>query len=155
VLDTFRVCNTNFAAVTTKSARNRVEESVRKAFGGQMFDFGNAIIQKLGKSITMLDEIGAEIPQRIYVNNNLSPDQTVLELQLVDRLGLLYDIFMAIGSLGHNVTHARISTEKGVAIDAVYVQDKHNQKITDREQLDELAAAVTEAAHLRLRSAKE
>ena len=103
----------------------------------------------------MLDEIGAEIPQRIYVNNNLSPDQTVLELQLVDRLGLLYDIFMAIGRLGHNVTHARISTEKGVAIDAIYVQDAHNQKLTDREALDELAAAVTEAAHLRLRSAKE
>lgn len=154
VLDTFRVCNTNFAAVTTKSARNRVEESVRKAFCGQTFDFGDAILQKLGKSITMLDEIGAEIPQRIYVNNHLSPDQTVLELQLVDRIGLLYDIFMAIGRLGHNVTHARISTEKGVAIDAVYVQNENNQKITDREQLDELAAAVTAAASLRLRSGK-
>lgn len=154
VLDTFRVCNTNFAAVTTKSARARVEESVRKAFSGQTFDFGDAITQKLGKSVTMLDEIGAEIPQRIYVNNHLSPDQTVLELQLVDRLGLLYDIFMAIGRLGHNVTHARISTEKGVAIDAIYVQDEHSQKITDREKLDELAAAVTEAAHLRLSSGK-
>ena len=30
-----------------------------------------------------------------------------------------HDIFMAIGRLGHNVTHARISTEKGVAIDAI------------------------------------
>ena len=155
VLDTFRVCNTNFAAVSTKSVRNRVEDSVRKAFSGQTFDFGDAIIQKLGKSITMLDEIGAEIPQRIYVNNNLSPDQTVLELQLVDRLGLLYDIFMAIGRLGHNVTHARISTEKGVAIDAVYVQNQYNQKLTSRADLDELAEAVTAAAHLRLRSAKE
>jgi [protein-PII] uridylyltransferase len=79
----------------------------------------------------------------------------VLELQLVDRLGLLYDIFMAIGRLGHNVTHARISTEKGVAIDAIYVQDGSNQKITNRAQLDALAAAVTDAAHLRLRSAKD
>lgn len=154
VLDTFRVCNTNFAAVTTKSARNRVEESVRKAFSGRAFDFSGAILQKLGKSITMLDEIGEEIPQRIYVNNDLSPDQTVLELQLVDRLGLLYDIFMAIGRLGHNVTHARISTEKGVAIDAIYVQDQQNQKITDRAELAELADAVTAAAHLRLSSAK-
>jgi [protein-PII] uridylyltransferase len=155
VLDTFRVCNTNFAAVTTKTARNRIEDSVRKAFSGQKFDFSGAILQKLGKSITMLDEIGAEIPQRIYLNNHLSPDQTVLELQLVDRLGLLYDIFMAIGRLGHNITHARISTEKGVAIDAIYVQDAHNQKLTDRAELDELANAVTAAAHLRLRSAKE
>ncbi len=148
VLDTFRVCNTNFAAVTTKSARNRIEESVRKAFSGRAFDFSEAIAQKLGKSATMLDAIGDEIPQRVYVNNNLSPDHTVLELQLVDRLALLYDLFMAIGRLGHNVTHARISTEKGVAIDAIYVQDAQSQKITDRDQLDELSDAVRVAAGL-------
>jgi [protein-PII] uridylyltransferase len=46
----------------------------------------------------------------------------------VDRLGLLYDLFMAIGRLGHSVTHARISTEKGVAIDAIYIQDENNQQ---------------------------
>ncbi len=148
VLDIFRVCNTNFAAVTTKSARNRVEEAVRKAFAGTQFDFSDAITQKLGKSITMLDEIGDEIPQRIYVNNHLSPDQTVLELQLVDRLGLLYDIFMAIGKLGHSVTHARIGTEKGVAIDAIYVQDENGRKLSKREQLSELADAVHNAVHL-------
>lgn len=151
VLDIFRVCNTNFAAVTSKSARTRVEESVRKAFRKQQFDFSEAIMQKLGKSITMLDEIGDEIPQRVYVNNDLSPDQTVLELQLVDRLGLLYDLFTAIGRLGYNITHARISTEKGVAIDAIYVQDENGLKLTDREQLDELAAVVEKAVHLRLR----
>jgi [protein-PII] uridylyltransferase len=151
VLDTFRVCNTNFAAVTSKSARARVEESVRKAFSGPQFDFSDAIRQKLGKSITMLDEIGDEIPQRIYVNNNLSPDQTVLELQLVDRLGLLYDIFMAIGKLRFSVTHARISTEKGVAIDAIYVQDENGHKLTERTQLDALANAVHDAVHVRLR----
>jgi [protein-PII] uridylyltransferase len=128
-----------------------VEESVRKAFSGPQFDFSDAIRQKLGKSITMLDEIGDEIPQRIYVNNNLSPDQTVLELQLVDRLGLLYDIFMAIGKLRFSVTHARISTEKGVAIDAIYVQDENGHKLTERTQLDALANAVHDAVHVRLR----
>jgi [protein-PII] uridylyltransferase len=149
VLDSFRVCNTNFAAVTSKSARSRVEESVRKAFGGTQFDFSDAIVQKLGKSVTMLDEIGDEIPQRVYVNNQISPDQTVLELQLVDRLGLLYDIFMAIGRLGLSVTHARISTEKGVAIDAIYIQDENGRKLTDRAQLDALAEAVNAAVHQR------
>lgn len=155
VLDIFRVCNTNFAAVTAKSARNRVEEAVREAFSVQQFDFSEAIQKKLGKSITMLDEIGDEIPQRVYVNNNLSPDQTVLELQLVDRLGLLYDIFMAIGRLGHSVTHARISTEKGVAIDAIYVQDENGRKLSEKAQLTALADAVHEAVHLRLRSTAE
>jgi len=150
VLDVFRVCNTNFAAVTAKSVRNRVEEAVCKAFSGPQFDFSAAIAQKLGKSVSMLDEIIDEIPQRVYVNNDMSPDQTVLELQLVDRLGLLYDIFMAIGSLGHNITHARISTEKGVAIDTLYIQDENNRKIVEREQLAALADVVMAAAHLPL-----
>lgn len=155
VLDTFRVCNTNFAAITSKSARNRIEDAVRKAFSGPQFDFAPAIAQKLGKSVTMLDEIGDEIPQRVHLNNNLSPTQNVLELQLVDRLGLLYDIFMAIGSLGHSVTHARINTEKGVAIDTIYVQDENDHKITDRKQLDALTSAVSAAARLPMRLVHE
>lgn len=150
VLDIFRVCNTNFAAVTSKSARNRVEEAVRKAFSGPQFDFSEAIVEKLGKPGMMLDQIGAEIPQRIHVNNNLSPNQNVVEVQLVDRLGLLYDLFMAIGRLGHNVTHARINTEKGVAIDTIYVQGENGCKITDRERLDELADALNQAANLQM-----
>jgi [protein-PII] uridylyltransferase len=145
VLDTFRVCNTNFAAVTSKSMRSRVEESVRKAFTSTQFDFSAAIAQKIGKSITMLDEIGEEIPQRVYVNNHLSPEHTVLELQLVDRLGLLYDIFMTIGRLGYSVTHARIGTEKGVAIDTIYIQDENGRKLADREQLAALTDALNEA----------
>lgn len=148
VLDIFRVCNTNFAAVSARSARNRVEEAVRKAFIGAHFDFSEAIAHKLGKSNAMPGEIGVEIPQRVYVNNEMSSDHTVLELQLVDRLGLLYDIFMAIGRLGHNVTHARISTEKGVAIDAIYIQDENGRKLVDRAQLGALADAVHAAVNL-------
>ncbi len=148
VLDIFRVCNTNFAAVSSKSARNRVEAAVRAAFSGAQFDFSAAIAQQHGKSVAVLDEIGHEIPQRIYVNNDLSPDQTVLELQLVDRLGLLYDLFIVIGRLGHNVTHARINTEKGVAIDAIYIQDASGHKLTEREQLVALTDAVYQTVNL-------
>ncbi|MEN3942246.1 [protein-PII] uridylyltransferase [Prosthecobacter sp. SYSU 5D2] len=144
VLDIFRVCNTNFAAVTSKTARQRVEASVRQAFLAQKFDFGQAIA-KTRKSLPGYDEVMAEIPQRVYINNELSPDQTIIELQVVDRLGLLYDVFMAIGNMGHNVTHARIGTEKGVAIDSIYVQDENGRKLKDREILDALQRRIEEA----------
>ncbi len=141
VLDMFRVCNTNFAAVTSKSARQRVEDSVKQAFLAQKFDFG-AAIAKSRRAIPGYDEVMSEIPQRVLINNELSPDQTVIELQVVDRLGLLYDIFMAIGQLGHNVTHARIGTEKGVAIDSIYVQDENGRKLSDRAILDTLQQKI-------------
>lgn len=144
VLDIFRVCNTNFAAVTSKAARQHINSSVRKAFLTQKFDFGAAIAQTR-KSIPGFDEVMSEIPQRVYINNNMSPDQTIVELQVVDRLGLLYDVFMAIGKLKFNVTHARIGTEKGVAIDSIYVQDENGRKLTERLELDALQQKIEEA----------
>jgi [protein-PII] uridylyltransferase len=144
VLDMFRVCNTNFAAVTNKSARLRVEEAVKNAFLNQKFDF-TPDIASTRKAIPGYDEVMAEIPQRVFLNNDLSPDQTIAELQVVDRLGLLYDLFIAIGKLNLNVTHARINTEKGVAIDAIYIQTQNDQKIRDKEALNELQTALTQA----------
>ncbi len=147
VLDTFRVCNTNFAAISSKVARQRVETAVRAAFVSQNFDFSADIAEK--RSATAIpDEIGAELPQRVYLNNAISPDSTVLELQVLDRLGLLYDIFMAVGRLGLSITHARINTEKGAAVDTIYVQDEHGKKLADRSRLDQLADATTKAAIL-------
>jgi [protein-PII] uridylyltransferase len=144
VLDMFRVCNTNFAAVTNKSARLRVEQAVKDAFLKQKFDF-TPDIASTRKAIPGYDEVMEEIPQRVFLNNDLSPDQTIAELQVVDRLGLLYDLFMAIGKLNLNVTHARINTEKGVAIDAIYIQTQNDQKIRDKEALNELQTALTQA----------
>ncbi len=144
VLDMFRVCNTNFAAVTNKSARLRVEQAVKIAFLKQTFDF-TPDIASTRKAIPGYDEVMTEIPQRVFLNNDLSLDQTIAELQVVDRLGLLYDIFMAIGKLNLNVTHARINTEKGVAIDSIYIQTQNDQKIRDKEALSALQEALTQA----------
>jgi [protein-PII] uridylyltransferase len=145
VLDIFRVCTTNFTAVSAKAARQRVEASVKAAFLDPDFNFSKEIAEKRAAS-SALDAISAELPQRVYLNNHLSPDENVLELQVLDRLGLLHDVFMAVGRLGLGVTHARINTEKGAAIDTIYVQDEQGHKLTDKEKLDELAKEVSAAA---------
>lgn len=122
-----------------------MEASVKAAFLDQNFDFSREIAEKREKS-TSLDAITAEIPQRVYVNNHVSPDETVLEVQVLDRLGLLHDIFMAVGRLGLNVTHARINTEKGAAIDTIYIQDEQGRKITDKDRVEDLAKLTSAAA---------
>jgi [protein-PII] uridylyltransferase len=118
---------------------------VKAAFLDPEFNFSKEIAEKRSAA-SPLDAISAELPQRVHLNNHLSPDENVLELQVLDRLGLLYDVFMAVGRLGLNVTHARINTEKGAAIDTIYVQDGQGCKITNKEKLDELANAVNAAA---------
>ncbi len=141
VLDVFHVCTTNFTAVSVKSTRQRVEKAVRDAFLKRSFDFSEAIAsrRKVQKEI---DEMLAEVPQRVLINNHISPFHTVVELQAVDRLGLLYDVLMAIGKLGHNVTHARINTEKGVALDSIYVQNPAAAKVDSPSDLQQLQQSL-------------
>ena len=104
---------------------------MHEALRSEDFDFSSRIAARR-KAVPGLAEIEAEIPQWVYLNNNISPDHTVVELQAIDRIGLLYDVFMVIGRFGFSVTHARIGTEKGVAVDAIYIQDVTGTKITDR-----------------------
>ena len=143
VLDIFRVCTVNFEPVSTDRARTRVRQLTERAFKADDFDFSVEIAEhrRPGRG---LQEI-AEIPQRVYVTNERSQEHTVVELQAADRIGFLYDVFVSIGRLGLNITHARINTEKGAALDSFYIQTMDGQKITDKAVLDELKEVLTKA----------
>lgn len=144
VLDVFRVCTSNFQPVTSKNVRQRFEESLNQSLLSSQFSFGKAIATQQ-KSFPEFEAMLAEIPQRVFVDNDVSVDETVIELQAVDRLGLLYDVLKVIGRLGHTITHARINTEKGVAVDSIYLRDALNHKISDSGALSTLAHSVAEA----------
>jgi [protein-PII] uridylyltransferase len=144
VLDVFRVCNTNFAPVTSKNTRLRFEQSLQQAFLISDFDFSAAIAPQK-KTSPEFEAMLAEIPQRIAIDNAVSTDETVIELQAVDRLGLLYDVLKTIGRLSYNVTHARINTEKGVAVDAIYVRTPDGKKISNPAALAHLAHSLAQA----------
>jgi [protein-PII] uridylyltransferase len=58
---------------------------------------------------------------------------------------LLYDIFRHIGQAGLNICHARINTEKGVALDSIYVQDKAGKKVADKTLLEALKVKLEDA----------
>jgi [protein-PII] uridylyltransferase len=134
VLDVFRVARTDFTPVTNERTKARVKAAIEEAFETGKFDFSQAIAEAR-RPFKGLEEVAAEVPQRVYLNHMLSPEHTVIELQALDRIGLLYDVFLAIGQLGLNIAHARINTEKGVALDAIYVQDKGGQKVEDKAVL--------------------
>ncbi|HSJ01367.1 MAG: [protein-PII] uridylyltransferase [Verrucomicrobium sp.] len=144
VLDVFRVCRTDFTPVTNDRTKARVKTSVEGAFEAGVFDFSQAIAENR-RSLKGLEDVAAEVPQRVYINNDLTSEYNVIEIQALDRIGLLYEIFMAIGKLGLNICHARINTEKGVALDAIYIQDKAEQKVTDKEVLKTLQTQLEEA----------
>lgn len=144
VLDVFRVCNANFTPVTNERTKGRIKTSIDDAFGSAKFDFGSAIAEKRS-SLKGFDDVAPEMPQRVKVTDDPNPEYTIVELQALDRIGLLYDVFMAIGKLELNVCHARINTEKGIALDTFYLQNKAGNKITEKEVLQSLQKKLERA----------
>ena len=68
-----------------------------------------------------------KVPTRAIVRNDIDPIYTVVEIQAIDRLALLHDILETFDDLNLAITHARICTEKGMALDSFYVLDRNNR----------------------------
>jgi [protein-PII] uridylyltransferase len=75
---------------------------------------------------------------RAFVSNDLHSTCTTVEIQGLDRIGLLHDLFHTINRHGLNTAHARICTEKGVAMDTLYITTAEGEKIQDQELLKQL-----------------
>ncbi|RYD37628.1 MAG: [protein-PII] uridylyltransferase [Verrucomicrobiaceae bacterium] len=145
VLDLLRVCTTNFEPVTSEAATKAVGELIARSCNGEEIDYGALIRKRNREEPEPLPGWHSEFPMRVIVSNERHRAYTIVEIQAVDRIGLLYDIFTAIGSLNLEITHARINTEKGAAIDSFCVTDVTGSKIADPELLHRLRLAVEAA----------
>ena len=67
---------------------------------------------------------------------------TVLQLEAVDRVGLLYAIFSALADGEVNVAHAIITTDNGRAGDVFFLTDADGHRITDPARLERLRHRV-------------
>lgn len=74
-------------------------------------------------------------PPRIEIDNETSPNTTIVRVEAYDRLGLLYDILQTINDSGYNVTQALIQTEDVMARDTIHIKDAQCKKVTASEQL--------------------
>ncbi len=142
-MDIFRVCTTNLEPVTSKTEIDAIAGIVQTAFVQPADKFHSAIrAGRKSKWNRETTSAGIEFPRRVYVTNDANPRFTVLEIQTLDRIGLLYDIFCTIGRFGIEVVAARINTEKGAAIDTFYITDSMGRKIVDTRKLADLKAAL-------------
>ncbi|MEM0898985.1 MAG: [protein-PII] uridylyltransferase [Pseudomonadota bacterium] len=68
----------------------------------------------------------------VRINNELSDQQTVIEIEALDRPGLLYDITSVVADLGLDIRSAHITTFGEKAVDTLYVTDLTGQKVTGK-----------------------
>lgn len=82
---------------------------------------------------------------QVDVYHELSLQRTILEVQAPDHLGLLYQISQEISDHGFDITFARINTERGIAIDTLYLSEVDPSEESNGEKLMELRDSLTKA----------
>jgi [protein-PII] uridylyltransferase len=151
VLDIFRVCTTDYKPVTSMRDIKAVEKLVDEEFDitKPFTDFRTLIADSQKDPLFQETSPLFQLPQRAFVSNELSPVHTVLEIQAEDRIGLLFNVFTAIGELDIEIVHARISTQQGAAIDSFYLTDQATgQKIESPARLKQLGAEIRKTLNL-------
>ena len=149
VLDTFYVTDARTGSLVNRGERELFESTLGRALVEDELDFRALIArQKTARPPYQALE-GERIPTQIRIDNDTSANRTILEIETEDHVGLLHVISQALSELNLDISLAKISTEKGAAIDTFYVCEHDGQKIVwpERQQLIEarLRAALSGA----------
>jgi [protein-PII] uridylyltransferase len=139
VLDTFFVTDARTGGLVNRGERELFESTLARALIEEDLDF-RALIAKQKSARPLYQSLeGERIPTRIAFDNDTSASRTILEIETEDHLGLLYVISRVLSELNLDISLAKISTEKGAAIDTFYVCEQDGQKIVwpERQRLIE------------------
>ncbi len=144
VIDVFRFTTDRFEAILDERDQRKFTAVVEKALADSDFDIGTQIERKgLGAKGGFGLGPGSEpFPTRITFDQLSSTTSTLLDLQVPDRPGLLYDISECLNDFRLDIVHARITTEKGAALDTFYLTDENGNKLGDERILTSLAACI-------------
>ncbi len=144
VCNIIHVCNLDHQPITDKNKQKTVAEKLTKLVHLDDYDPSQYLKRKKNYLRKDTNEGGIPFPVRVNVNNYLSKTCTAIEIQALDRIALLHDLFFSIGKCGIATVHARICTEKGAAMNTIYVTHSDGNKILEKEKLEELEHAIQE-----------
>ena len=148
VCDLFQVCTVDREPVTSERDRKRVLQTFR-AINADPDPFAEYQPKQYLKAKTNLlrtdsNEGGIPFPTRVHISNEISSTCTAISIQALDRIGLLHDLFLSVDRLGLATVHARICTEKGAAMDTLYVTWPDGLKVEDEEKQREIEHVLNE-----------
>lgn len=148
VCDLFQVCTVNHEPVTSERDRERVLDIFRTVNQApdSHADYHPEKYLKRKTNLLRTDATdgGIPFPTGVHISNDLSSTCTAIDIQALDRIGLLHDLFLTIGHLGLATVHARICTEKGAAMDTIYVTWPDGSKVLDENKHREIEQTLGE-----------
>ena len=140
-IETFYVATEKLEAVTDPRDRTAFEKILNQAMSMEQFDFNTTFAKRAAKVRTPAYD-PSEIPVKVSVDQRTSRSYTLLDVQTADYPGVLYRIACAIADKGLDLVTARVTTEKGAALDTFYLCGRDGKKIESEETLAGLIAEV-------------
>jgi len=134
-----------------------IQDAVGEPFGDAMRleRLRQTIEKTLAGEIRARDLIGKRQPKRrasafkvsprVHFDNDASSTATVVEVEGLDRPGLLYDVTRAIFESGLSISSAMVATYGERAIDVFYVRDGFGHKITHPDRIKSVETRVLAA----------
>ena len=144
IIDTFYVVNALNGKPPTKEQKSEFEALLGRALMEEV-DFTTLIRKRSGTPLAYESLPGGAIPTSIRFNNRLSDENNIIEIVAEDNVGLLYFISEALSKQNLDIWLARISTEKGAAIDTFYVSQTEAGKIESEKKLTRIETALKKA----------
>jgi len=142
VVNIFRVCTTNFEPISDASTRKRFLETFESILPLDSYE-PEKYLRRRVNFLRQRPDHDLPVPVRAFVSNELHPSCTTVEIQALDRIGLLHDLLLTINQHQLNTAHARICTEKGVAMDTLYITTREGGKVMDPALLENLEQEFT------------
>jgi [protein-PII] uridylyltransferase len=123
----------------------RIAELVRKALRGELW-----LKEAVAQAYKPQQRIKAfTVEPRVIIDNQSSNRFTVIEINGLDRIGLLYDLTEALYRLNLNIGSAHVTTFGEKAVDVFYVTDLTGAKIenaTRHRQIEHALADILKPA---------
>jgi [protein-PII] uridylyltransferase len=140
-IETFYVATERLESVTDPRDRAAFEKILNQAMATDNFDFATAFAKRTSRPRYPTYD-PAELATKVSVDLRSSRTHSLLDVQTADYPGLLYRIACAIADAGLDLATARVTTEKGAALDTFYLTDHRGRKIEDEETLTALMDEV-------------
>ena len=140
-IETFYVATDRLEAVTDQRDRAAFEKILNQAMSMEQYDFTAAFAKRAAKPRASAYD-ASEIPVKVSIDLRTSRSYTLLDVQAADYPGVLYRIACAIADKGLNLVTARVTTEKGAALDTFYLCGRDGKKIESEEVLASLIEEV-------------
>jgi [protein-PII] uridylyltransferase len=138
--DVFSVQDAEGEAFNDKERLTRLRQTIEKTLRGQVWP-RRALQGKQQKTKASAFRI---TPQVLF-DNDASQIATVVEVECLDRPGLLYDVTQAIFESGLSISTSMVATYGEKAVDVFYVRDGFGHKITHPTRLEAVKARLTAA----------